>query len=178
MKTVLKILGGIVVLIMVYAVIAMVAFGKEYHYGKSIVINAPKEKVWQHIHSMKAFNEWNPWMKLDQTMKITYTGNSGQVGDKYCWDSKNDEAGAGCQEIKELVLGERQKTEMTFIKPFEGEATSEVILSSEGNSTKVIWTMDTEQDAMMKIMRPMMDYQMGKSYGEGLDNLKILAERK
>lgn len=67
---------------------------------------------------------------------------------------------------------------MTFIKPFEGEATSEVILSSEGNSTKVTWTMDTEQDAMIKIMRPMMDYQMGKSYREGLDNLKILAERK
>ncbi|AZA55446.1 hypothetical protein EG348_02290 [Chryseobacterium sp. G0201] len=155
----------------------MLAFGKNYHYEKSMVINAPKEKVWQQISSMKSFNEWNPWMKLDKSMKVTYTGNSGEVGDKYCWDSKNDNAGAGCQEIKGLVLNEKQKTEMMFIKPFEGQATSEIVLSPEGNATKVLWTMDTEQDPMMKIMRPMMDYQMGKSYEEGLNNLKALVEK-
>lgn len=177
MKTILKIIGVIVLLIIGYAVIAMLAFGKNYHYEKSMVINAPKEKVWQQISSMKAFNQWNPWMKLDKTMKITYAGNSGEVGDKYCWDSKNDDAGAGCQEIKELVLNEKQKTEMIFVKPFEGQATSEIVLSSEGNATKVVWTMDTEQDPMMKIMRPMMDYQMGKSYEEGLNNLKALIEK-
>lgn len=177
MKTLLKILGVIILLIIGYVVIAMLAFGKNYHYEKSMVMNAPKEKVWQQISSMKAFNQWNPWMKLDKTMKIIYTGNSGEVGDKYCWDSKNDDAGAGCQEIKELVVNEKQKTEMIFIKPFEGQATSEIVLSSEGNSTKVIWTMDTEQDAMMKLIRPMMDYQMGKSYEEGLNNLKALVEK-
>lgn len=177
MKTILKIIGVIVLLIMVYVIIAMLAFGKNYHYEKSIVINAPKEKVWQQISSMKAFNEWNPWMKLDKSMKITYSGNSGEVGDKYCWDSKNDEAGAGCQEIKELVLNEKQKTEMTFIRPFDGEATSDIILTTEGNATKITWTMDTKQETWMKLMRPMMDYQMGKSYEEGLSNLKLLVEK-
>jgi hypothetical protein len=177
MKTILKILGVIILLIIAYAVVAMLAFGKNYHYEKSMVINAPKEKVWQQMSSMKAFNQWNPWMKLDKTMKITYTGNSGEVGDKYCWDSKNDNAGAGCQEIKELVLNEKQKTEMTFKRPFAGQATSDIILTTEGNSTKVTWSMDTEQDAMMKVMRPMMDYQMGKSYEEGLNNLKALVEK-
>lgn len=177
MKTILKVIGIIILLIVGYAVVAMLSFGKNYHYEKSVVINAPKEKVWQHVSSMNAFNEWNPWMKLDKNMKMTYTGNSGEVGDKYCWDSKNNDAGAGCQEIKELVVNEKQKTEMTFIKPFEGQATSEIVLTSEGNSTKVTWTMHTEQDPMMKIMRPMMDYQMGKSYEEGLSNLKKLAEK-
>ncbi|MCY0968629.1 SRPBCC family protein [Chryseobacterium wangxinyae] len=177
MKTILKVIGIIVLLIVGYAIVAILAFGNNYHYEKSMVINAPKEKVWQQINSMKAFNQWNPWMKLDKNMKVTYTGNSGEVGDKYCWDSKNDDAGAGCQEIKELVLNEKQKSEMTFIKPFEGQATSEILLSSEGNSTKVTWTMDTEQETWMKIMRPMMDYQMGKSYEEGLQSLKQISEK-
>lgn len=177
MKTILKIIGVIILLIVVYAIIAMLAFGKNYHYEKSMVINAPKEKVWQQISSMKAFNQWNPWLKLDSSMKIDYTGNSGEVGDKYCWDSNNNDAGAGCQEIKELIVNEKQKTEMIFKKPFDGQATSEIILSPEGNSTKVTWTMDTEQDPMMKVMRPMMDYQMGKSYEEGLNNLKNLVEK-
>ena len=177
MKKILKILGIILLLIVVYALIAMVAFGKNYHYEKSMVMNAPKEKVWKQISSMKAFNQWNPWMKLDPNMKIVYSGNEGQVGDKYCWDSKNDDAGAGCQEIKELVTDQKQKTEMIFERPFAGQATSEIALSPEGNGTKVTWTMDTEQDPMMKIMRPMMDYQMGKSYEEGLNNLKKLVEK-
>ncbi|WP_042720813.1 SRPBCC family protein [Flavobacterium sp. B17] len=177
MKTFLKIIGGILLLIVVYALIAMVAFGKVYRYEKSMVMNAPGEKVWQQISSMKAFNQWNPWLKLDPAMKINYTGNSGEVGDKYCWDSRNDDAGAGCQEIKELIVNKKQKTEMIFIKPFEGQAISEIILTPEGNATKVTWTMETEQDAMMKIMRPFMDYQMGKSYEEGLNNLKNLVEK-
>ncbi|WP_294283301.1 SRPBCC family protein [uncultured Chryseobacterium sp.] len=177
MKTFLKMIGVLVLLFLVYAVIAMLAFGNKYHYEKSIIIHAPKESVWQQISSMQAVNRWNPWLKLDPGMKIVYSGTEGQVGDKYCWDSKNDEAGAGCQEIKELVPYQRQKTEMIFKKPFEGEAVSEMILYPEGNATKVTWTMDTEQDAMMKIMRPVMDYQMGKSYGEGLDSLKKLAEQ-
>ena len=177
MKTILKIIGGIILLIVVYALIAMLAFGKNYHYEKSVVMNAPKEKVWQQIASMKSFNEWNPWMKLDKNMKVTYTGTPGEVGDKYCWDSKNDDAGAGCQEIKELIANEKQKTEMTFKRPFEGQAISDIVLTSEGNSTKVTWSMDTEQETWMKIMRPMMDYQMRKSYDEGLTNLKALVEK-
>lgn len=177
MKTFLKIIGILIILFVVYAVIAMLAFGKTYHYEKSIVINAPKEKIWQQISSMQAVNQWNPWLKLDPKMKLVYSGTAGQVGDQYCWDSKNNDAGAGCQEIKELVPYQRQKTEMIFKKPFEGQATSEMILSPEGNGTKVTWTMDTEQDPVMKIIRPMMDYQMGKSYEEGLNNLKKLAEQ-
>lgn len=177
MKTFLKIIGILILLIVVYAIIAMLAFGKNYHYEKSMVIHAPKEKIWKQISSMQAVNQWNPWLKLDPNMKLVYSGTPGQVGDKYCWDSKNNDAGAGCQEIKELVPYQRQKTEMIFKKPFEGQATSEIILSPEVSGTKVIWTMDTEQDPMMKIMRPIMDYQMGKSYGEGLDNLKKLTEK-
>ncbi|WP_294250335.1 SRPBCC family protein [uncultured Chryseobacterium sp.] len=177
MKTTVKIIGVLILLIVIYAVIAMLAFGKTYHYEKSIVIGAPKEKVWQHVRTMKAVNEWNPWMKLDPAMTITYTGEPGKKGDGYCWDSSNDEAGAGCQQLLELILYKKQKSEMIFKKPFEGQAFSEIILVPEGNSTRVTWTMETEQHPMMKVMRPLMDYQMGKSYGEGLESLKKLAEK-
>lgn len=164
-------------MIAIYSIVAMFAYGNNYHYEKSVVMNASKEKVWQQISTMKAFNEWNPWMKLDENMKITYAGNPGEVGDQYCWDSKNDDAGAGCQEIKEIIPGERQKTEMIFKRPFEGQAISEIILTPEENRTKVTWSMDTEQESWMKIMRPIMDYQMGKSYEEGLNHLKTLVEK-
>ncbi len=63
MKTLLKIIGIIILLIIVYAIFAMLAFSKNYHFEKSVVINAPKEKVWQHAGSLKAYNTWDPFSK-------------------------------------------------------------------------------------------------------------------
>lgn len=111
MKTILKILGVIILLIVVYVVIAMIAFGSNYHYEKIDGYQSPKEKVWQQVSSMQAFNQWNPWMKLDPNMKITYSGNSGEVGDKYCWDSKMMKPERAVRNLKRLfrVKSKKQK---------------------------------------------------------------------
>lgn len=72
MNTVFKILGAFILLIVAYAVTAMLAFSNDYHYEKSVVLNTPEEKVWPQVSSMKAFNRWNPWMKLDKDMNEHY----------------------------------------------------------------------------------------------------------
>ena len=172
MKKLLKFLLAIVAVI----VIAMLIVGKSYHFEKSIVINASPEKVYSHLNSTKSFNEWNPWFKMDPNLKLTYSGNPGQIGDKYCWEG-NEESGSGCQEITALVPNQKQSTKMIFYKPFESEATSDLILIPEGNATKVTWTMDCELDYPMNLMKLFMDSQMGKSYDSGLNALKALAEK-
>lgn len=172
MKKTLKILLAIVAVV----IIVMFVMGKSYHFEKSIVINAPLDKVYAHLNNTKSINEWNPWMKLDPTIKVKYSGNSGQVGDKYCWEG-NEESGSGCQEITALVPNQKQSTKMIFYKPFESEATSDLILTPEGSATKVTWTMDCELDYPMNLMKLFMDSQMGKSYDSGLNALKALAEK-
>ncbi|MBB4806235.1 uncharacterized protein YndB with AHSA1/START domain [Chryseobacterium defluvii] len=176
MKTFLKILGFLILLIIAYAVIAMLAFSKDYHFEKSVVINAPKEKVWQHVGTLKAFNEWNPFAKADKNIQITYSGTGGQVGESYHWKG-NDEVGEGEQTVTEVIPNEKLSSKLHFIKPWEGEAKGSFILTPEGNGTKVTWTMDNELTTMMKLMKPMMDSQMGKMFGQGLDNLKKNAEK-
>jgi hypothetical protein len=49
-------------LIVVYAVIAMLAFSKDYHYEKSIVINAPKKSM-AACRFLKGYNTWDPFSK-------------------------------------------------------------------------------------------------------------------
>lgn len=171
MKKFLKILLAIVVILL----IAMLVMSEKYHYEKSIVINAPAEKVYSHINSMKAFNEWNPWMKLDPKMESIVSGPSGQVGDKHCWKSEKRDVGSGCQEITALVPNQKQSTKMAF--EGQGNATSDIVLTPEGNGTKVTWTLDAELERPQNLMKPMMDYWMGKSYSEGLENLKKLSEK-
>ena len=172
MKKFLYILLAMVALL----VIIMLAMGKKYHFEKSIVINAPVERVYSHISSMKAFNEWNPWMDLDKNLKVTYSGTSGAVGDKYCWEGNKD-VGKGCHEITGLQVNKKQANLMHFKEPFESDATGNIYLEAQGNSTKVTWDMDCELDYPMNLMKLMMDSQMDDSYGKGLNKLKALAEK-
>ena len=165
----------ILLVIIAILVIAMIAIGKHYHYEKSIVINAPAEKIYSHISSTKAINEWNPWMKLDPQLQSTYSGVSGQIGDKHCWKSEKKDVGNGCQEITELIPNKKQSTKMFF--EGQGDATSDVILTPEGNSTKVTWTMHTEMNYPMNLMKIFMDSMMDKPYGEGLAKLKEISEK-
>lgn len=171
MKTFLKILVGVVAAL----IVIMLLMGKKYHFETSAVINAPRDKVWQNMRSMKAFNQWNPFMDLDPNVKVTYSGNSGKVGDQYCWEG-NDDAGKGCHVVTALVPNQKQSSKMLFKIPFESEATSDLVLSPEGNSTKVTWSMDCELDYPMNLMKLFMDSQMEKSYGSGLKKLKLISE--
>lgn len=114
-------------------------------------------------------------MKLDENVVLTYKGTSGEAGDSYHWKG-NENVGEGEQEIRAIVPHEKVSSNLHFIKPWDGFATSHVILSSEGSGTKVTWAIDNELTIPMKILKPMMDIQMGKSFETGLKDLKKLSE--
>lgn len=175
MKILKKFLLFIVGLLFILTIL-MFALGKHYHFETSTVINAPIEKVYEQASASKKFNEWNPWMKLDPNLKLTYSGNQGEVGDEYCWEG-NDDVGKGCHIITALEPNKKVATKMMFKEPFESDATSDIVLTKEGNTTKVTWSMDCELDYPMNLMKLMMDAQMEKSYGDGLTKLKELSEK-
>nr|WP_314494861.1 SRPBCC family protein [uncultured Chryseobacterium sp.] len=173
MKTIFKIIGVFILLVAFYSIFAMLTFSKVYHYEKSIVINAPKEKVWSHISSTRAFNVWNPFAKADKNIVITYKGKEGKIGDGYYWKGNSD-VGEGEQEIVAVVPYQKVTSRLLFFKPWEGKATSNLMMSPEGNKTKVTWTMTNELTPVMKPMKPFMDMQMGKMFDQGFENLKII----
>lgn len=174
MKTLLKFIGIIILLVVIYAVIAMLAFSKDYHYEKSVVINAPKEKVWQYAGSLKGYNTWDPFSKEIKNFSVTYSGEGHTIGDSYHWKGDDSE---GEQSITEIVPNEKLGTQLHFIKPFEGTAKSNIVLTPEGSGTKVTWMIDNELNTFMKIMKPMMDSNMDKMFGQGLEDLKKLSEK-
>ena len=90
------------------------------------------------------------------------------------WESKDKNVGNGCQEITALVPNQKQSTKMEF--EGMGESTSDIILTPEGNATKVTWTLDSELERPMNLMSLFMNSAMDKSYGEGLAKLKEISE--
>ena len=171
MKKFLYIFMAVVLLI----VAAVFVISENYHFEKNITINAPAEKIYPHISSTQSFNEWNPWLQMDPNLKMGYSGTQGTVGDKYCWKSEDQGVGNGCQEITELIPNQKQSTKMVF--EGMGDAYSDIVLTPQGNQTKVTSTLDSKLERPKNLMKIFMNGAMDKSYGDGLAKLKQISEK-
>ncbi|QBA23801.1 polyketide cyclase [Chryseobacterium indologenes] len=148
-------------------------------YEKSISINAPVEKVWQNTNTLKAMDQWSPWNDLDPGMKKEWTGTTGQHGEKVCWDSKNKQAGKGCQELEKVdEAGKRIDTAIKFLTPYESEVNAYVTVVPEGNGSKATWGFTSEIPYPFTLMKLFMNMEnaIGKDYQKGLSRLKALSE--
>ncbi|MGG1921867.1 SRPBCC family protein [Chryseobacterium cucumeris] len=149
-------------------------------YEKSISINAPVEKVWQNTNTLKAMDQWSPWNDLDPGMKKEWTGTTGQHGEKVCWDSKNKQAGKGCQELEKVdEAGKRIDTAIKFLTPYESEANAYVTVVPAGNGSRATWGFTSEIPYPFTLMKLFMNMEnaIGKDYQKGLSRLKALSEK-
>lgn len=174
LKKVLIGLGVIIAIVLIAAAI----MPKEMTYEGSIQINAPQEQVWQFTSSLEGLDKWSPWNAKDPGMKQEFTGTSGEVGSKQCWDSENKEVGKGCQEISEIKEYEHLGTILTFERPRESEGTATVDLVAKDGGTEVTWGLKGPMPWPSNIFLLMMDMDemMGPDWKAGLNSLKLISE--
>ncbi|MGV3630347.1 MAG: SRPBCC family protein [Bacteroidota bacterium] len=167
---------GITLLVLVALFFLVAAFvKKDYAVEREIVINKPKQEVFDYIKMLKNQDNYSVWSTMDPNMKKSYRGTDGQVGFVSAWDSKKEDVGTGEQEIKKITEGKRMDFELRFIKPFEATEQAYMTTESEGeNSTKVKWGFDGHMPYPMNIMLLFMDMEdmIGKDLENGLKNLK------
>jgi len=178
MKKALKIIGILLLLFIVFVLIAGLFMSTSYHFQKEIVINAPKEKVWNLVNNFHGHDKWSPWKDGDPDIQVSYEGQDGTEGAVYKWKG-NKEVGSGEQTITKLEPMSRVNTHIHFIEPFAGEADAFIMLDDAGNSnTKVTWGFDTHyaypKNTMLLFVN--MDKMMGEQYNKGLNRLKNIAE--
>ncbi|MCE3074810.1 SRPBCC family protein [Chryseobacterium gwangjuense] len=180
MKTIKRIFIGLALILVVLLIIAAFISG-DCKYEKSITINAPAEKVWQNTSTLKAMDVWSPWNDLDPNMKKEWSGVTGNPGEKVCWDSKNENAGKGCQEVKKVdAANKRIDTEIKFLTPYESEANAYVIVTPEGSGSKATWGFTSKIPYPFTIMKLFMNMEdaIGKDYQKGLSKLKSVSEQQ
>ncbi len=167
---------GVAILVIILLFLVVAAFvKKDYAVQREIVINQPKQEVFDYIKMLKNQNNYSVWSKMDPDMKKSYRGTDGTVGFVSAWDSKKEDVGKGEQEIKKISEGKRLDFELRFIKPFE--ATEQSYMTTESvneSSTKVKWGFDGHMAYPMNIMLLFMDMEamIGKDLENGLKNLK------
>src|ERR1700733_6473390 len=139
MNTIITILFAIAGIIALLLIIAL--FMKREHYVKSeIIIDAPRQKVFDYLKLLKNQDEFNKHAMAGPDRKREFKGTDGTVGYTYAWKG-NKNAGEGEKEIKNIIEGKRIETEIRFVKPMSAIAT--IIMETESlsdNQTKVYWS--------------------------------------
>jgi hypothetical protein len=171
--TILLVVAGIIALLLIIAL-----FMKRKHYvEREIIINAPRQKVFDYIKLLKNQDKFNKHAMADPDRNGEFKGTDGTVGFIYAW-SGNKNAGEGEKEIMNIIEGERIETEIRFVKPMK--ATASIIMETESlsdNQTKVIWSNAGTLKYPINIMIPMMEKHVVKDMDISLSTLKNILEK-
>lgn len=171
---------GYLVLALVVVVAGVVGYAAmqpdNFRWERSIVINAPEDKIAAIVTDFKRNGEWSPWENLDPDMKRTHSGAPSGVGAIYEWDG-DDNVGAGRQEITVVEPG-KVTMKLDFLRPFEANNFTDFQFAPEGAGTRVTWAIYGPNPLIAKVMNMIFDGEamVGADFEKGLAALKQVAE--
>jgi hypothetical protein len=79
------ILGIVVLAAAAWVLIRAALLPNDFRLSRSVTIRAPREKIFALINDMKAFNQWNPFAKMDPSTQSTYRGPGSGPGAAFEW---------------------------------------------------------------------------------------------
>lgn len=171
----------IIILIIIAIPFILAIFGADnYTIETNVIINKPKQEVFDYIKLLKNQDHYSKWVMTDPAMKKTFTGTDGTPGFIYAWESENKQVGQGAQEIKGLADGESIDCEVRFLKPFEGTShTTFLTKSVSPEQTNVTWLFKGTKNYMMKVIHILFNLQkvLKKDMDTSLNTLKTVLEK-
>jgi hypothetical protein len=147
--------------------------------SRSAVLAAPPEAIFPHINSLKKWDAWSPWAKLDPAAKNSFEGPDVGVGAVLSWDG-NSEVGTGKMTIVESQPNSNVKIRLDFAKPFANTSMADFTLQPESGGTRVTWNMTGERPFLARVMCVLFraDAMVGGMFEKGLANLGVVASAK
>lgn len=170
----------LLVVVAAITVLLLWAAARPGHFAlqRSVVIQAPPEKVYPFVSDLRAFNRWNPFAAQDPAIRITYDAVSAGPGAAYTW--QGEKSGAGRMAITEAVAPAKVLVALDFTAPMEGHNTVEFSLAPQGaGATQVTWAMRGPMPYLNRLVTIFfdMDAMVGGQFESGLAALKALAEK-
>ena len=181
MKKILTIAGILIASIIIMPLITAIFLKKDYDIEKQIIINQPKQMVFDYVKLMKNHDEFTVWSKIDPKAKKEFRSTDGNVGFVTGWESDVKDVGKGELEIKKITGNERIDYELRFYKPYESITNTYMITSAiSENITIVKWGLNGRVGYPMNFFLLFVNMQkmVGNDLEKGLVNLKSVLERK
>ncbi len=171
---------AIVVIALVAALLLVVATRpSHFHVERSVSVAAAPEVVFPLINDFHAWLSWNPWEKLDPSMRREHSGPPQGKGAAYAW-SGNSHVGVGSMLITYSQPPERVQIRLEFREPLEATNVATLRITPESGGSRVTWAMDGENNFLAKAVSLFldMDQMIGTQFESGLSDLRNLAEAR
>jgi hypothetical protein len=172
------ILGIVVLAAAAWVLIRAALLPNDFRLSRSVTIRAPREKIFALINDMKAFNQWNPFAKMDPSTQTTYRGPGSGPGAAFEWTGTG-KAGQGSLAIVDVATPATVTMKLDILKPMEGHNNVMFALQPAGDATDVSWTMTGPYPYLNRIFGTIfnMDKMIGGTFESGLADLKKIAEQ-
>lgn len=167
-----KILLGIGGLLLVFLGYVSTRPGN-FHYERSLVIQASPEKIFPYLHDFKLGAQWNPYDQKDPQMKRIYSGPAVGPGSLMAFEGNND-VGSGKLEIVREVPNQLVEIRLSMLKPFQGISSIVYSLNVENTGTRMTWSMSGENGFLSKLVSVFIDCEkmVAGDFEVGLKNLE------
>ncbi len=143
---------------------------------RSAFIGAPREAIYPRIADLRLMNEWNPFAK-EPSVEIAYAAQTSGVGAFNTWDNAKHN-NVGRIEITGATPPSQVVMRLDMEKPMAASNRIVFDLASEGQGTRVSWTMsgDMNFSGCMLSVFVSIDNMCGKEFVKGLTALKQQVE--
>ena len=168
-------------LIIVLALLGLLVVGgylisPKFTVTRSIVVQAPADKVYPLVASPRQWKQWSVWNRRDPEMQIEYSGPESGVGARWSWRSKSE--GNGTMTFTAAEPPRRVAYELYF-PDFGTTSAGDLAFTPEAGGTQVTWTMNGDMggNPIFRWMALAADRMVGMDFEAGLANLKAVAEK-
>ncbi|MGJ4787158.1 polyketide cyclase [Leptospira koniambonensis] len=172
--------------IIIFSIIGIVAVlliaaaftSKDFQVQEEIVIDKPKQVVFDYIKNLNNQTKYAKWFMLDPETEFSSKGTDGEIGFIHSWKSKNENVGIGEQEIIKKIEGEYLEVQIRFEWPFVSNDSAFTKLETiSENKTKLINRFNGKMMYPMNLMIPIICGDLGKDMRDNLVRLKSILEK-
>ena len=171
-----------------YILIAIITFfaflhawaKKEFDISRTVVINRPRDEVYNFVRQLKKQHLWMPWFRENFEGSLKYKGDDGKLDALLYWKGHR-KFYEGTQKIVKLNQGKIVETRFLIVRPF-----TIILLEYKGlksideAKTKMVWGVRGSLKfpfSVIALLHPV-DKAYGKELEKGLKNLKVVLEAK
>ncbi len=151
------------------------ALPSSYTISRAVTINAAPARIHALVNDLERWPDWTPWAKADPSLVVTFGDITQGVGAHQSWTGNS---GGGELTITRSDPDWGVGYDMSLDDgKYKSQATLEY--KRAGSATEVVWTMSGENgnNPFTRYFGLMMDPMVGPMFEDGLNRLKLAAEK-
>ncbi|MBK7171843.1 MAG: SRPBCC family protein [Bacteroidales bacterium] len=176
MKLFRRILLTVLVLVIVLVLTGFL-LPRHVRIERSLVMPASRDLIFEQVNDFRNWHGWLPWLSLDSTMQVTFSGPQSGVGALLIYESNHSDVGNGKLLITDSQPYDSILLDLNFME--NGTSTGKFLFTSDDQGTLVRWILESDlgDNPISRWFGLFMDRMVGNDFEQGLANLNEITSK-